>query len=317
MPAPLITIGITAYNAQDSIARAVESAQAQDWPHKEIIVYDDASSDETVHEIKKFPDVKLVRGEKNEGVAHARNQIIEHASGDFLAFFDDDDQSTPERLKLQYERLIRYEHDYAQGAPVICYSARIQSYPDGADRYEPTPGCDTATIAPHGLAMAKRILFGTPVAQGFGSMPTCSQMARLSTYKALEGFDPAFRRSEDTEFNVRLAMAGGHFAGVAAPLVRQSMTYGSEKILATEEMMMKQLLAKYQDFIEEHSDYNFCRRWIETKYDYLRGHKALFVRKLSVLALSNPALTIQRLMWALPNRTHHKAERRFHQSEAA
>ena len=49
---------------------------------------------------------------------------------------------------------------------------------------------------------------------GYGACPTCCQMARTSTYQTVNGFDSKFRRSEDTEFCIRLAMNGGHFVGI-------------------------------------------------------------------------------------------------------
>ena len=66
-------------------------------------------------------------------------------------------------------------------------------------------------VVPHGIDVALRILMGKPMPNIFGSTATCSQMSRLGTYKALGGFDEDFRRSEDTEFNVRAAIYGAHF----------------------------------------------------------------------------------------------------------
>ena len=57
-------------------------------------------------------------------------------------------------------------------------------------------------------------------------------MARLSIFHQFEGFDPAFRRGSDTDFVIRLAKGGGHFVGIAAPLVVQTMTKTSDKGLA-------------------------------------------------------------------------------------
>ena len=57
--------------------------------------------------------------------------------------------------------------------------------------------------APQGLAVAWRILAGYPLDDGNGACPTCSQMARRETYKLVGGFDPNFRRNEDTELCVR------------------------------------------------------------------------------------------------------------------
>ena len=49
MSAPLVTIGIACYNAADTIARAIDSALAQDWPNVEVLIVDDVSTD--LHQI--------------------------------------------------------------------------------------------------------------------------------------------------------------------------------------------------------------------------------------------------------------------------
>ena len=48
MPTPLVTVGITCFDAADTVARAVESACAQEWHELEVVVVDDASRDDTV-----------------------------------------------------------------------------------------------------------------------------------------------------------------------------------------------------------------------------------------------------------------------------
>ena len=69
----MISVLITAYNAQETIGNAVKSAVNQDWPNKEIIVYDDCSTDGTVEIIKKLgkfePQIKILYGKENMGVA--------------------------------------------------------------------------------------------------------------------------------------------------------------------------------------------------------------------------------------------------------
>ncbi len=105
----IITIGITAYNAGDSIECAARSALAQDWKNTEIVIVDDCSADSTFAKIsalaEKHPAIRVFRNEENRGVAASRNKIIAEAGGDFIAFFDDDDESVPQRLSVQYEAI--------------------------------------------------------------------------------------------------------------------------------------------------------------------------------------------------------------------
>jgi len=300
----LITIGVTAYNAENTIATAIRSAAGQTWSNIEIICVDDCSSDHTLEMLadleKTNSNLRVYQNDHNGGVAVTRNRIIREAKGEFIVFFDDDDESAPERLTRQYQRIVDYERDYAQGQPVICHTARRQHYPGGADRYAPTLGTTLGTVAPHGVAVAERILLGRPLKNGYGSMATCSQMARRSVYQNLGLFDESLRRSEDTDLNIRLALAGGHFVGIAEPLVTQTMTLTNEKHLAEERSYTLQYIAKHKAFLDRTGSYDFCHRWIDAKFDLLERKKVKFLTKLIKLFLCFPIATLKRLVGSLP-----------------
>ena len=124
---PLITVAITCYEAEDTIVRAVESALAQTWLQREILVVDDGSTDRSVALLEELAQrhraVRLIRHSANCGVAAARNTLLAGANGAFIAFFDDDDESAPHRLERQYHRIVEYESTQPE-ATVLCYSNR-------------------------------------------------------------------------------------------------------------------------------------------------------------------------------------------------
>ena len=214
----------------------------------------------------------------------------------------------------RWTAILNYEREFAGGQLVVCHAARRLIYPDGTEKVAPTMGESDGRVAPAGAAVAARILLGTPLEGGNGGCPTCSQMARLSTYRALGGFDPAFRRSEDTEFNVRLAKAGGHFVGVRRPLVTQRMTKTSEKSLEDELRYTKAILEKHRDVLDRHGDGGFAFRWLDLKQTWLQGHRAAFILGLMTLMLRYPRRTVMRLLWATPNIGLNRAFARFHSS---
>lgn len=293
-----ITIGITTYNAEQSIADALESVLAQDVPVRQIIVVDDASTDRTVKIVEKYraqnPTIEIVQHEKNQGVAAARNTIIEHARCTFLAFFDDDDISAPGRVRAQRSRIVTYECDFAAGALVISHTARRQIYPDGTERIEPAMG-STLGLAPNGREVIDFTLMGRPLPRGgYGSCATCSQMTRVTTYRALGGFDPAFRRGGDTELAIRLARMDGHLIGHSEPLVVQHMTPSAEKSLDKLLGFWIEIFTKHRDLFETEVLFQFCRRWIELKFLWLEGNHLAFSKALTALMLSHPILTFQR-----------------------
>lgn len=309
---PLVTIGITAYNAAETIECSVRSALAQDWANTEIIIVDDASSDGTYEVLEKLAResgcIRLFKNEENSGVAMSRNVIITEACGDFIAFFDDDDSSMPSRITAQIERMRSLEKS---GKPVICHTARRQVYPDGMVRIEGTMGM--GPDIPQGLDVAARILWGHKSAGVFGSLATCSQMARTKTYRDMGGFDPAFRRSEDTEFAVRAARAGAIFAGVEAPMVTQTMTHADEKKLEQEEFYFLKLLEKHQEFIAKHLSYAACILWVRARYAFIARRYGSFFEVMALLFIRHPLFTLRRILWAMPNMAYNLQNSKFHQ----
>lgn len=316
MTQPLVTIGITAFNAAGSIERAVRSALAQQWRPIEIVAVDDASTDETGRLLAglaaEHGEIRVFTQARNGGVAAARNRILDEARGEFVCFFDDDDESLPERVGTQLARILDYERENAGDAPVVCHTARRVVYPDGTAQIAPTMGQRMGRPAPAGLAVARRIVVGTPLEDGYGSCPTCSQMGRLSVYRALGGFDPHFRRAEDTEFCVRLARAGGHFVGVGAPLVLQRMTPTTDKSLADEQRYATALLEKHRDLFDTDDGYRFARDWLALKHQWLAGRRLRFATGLARLGIAHPVNTVRRLLRALPNFGINRAFRQFH-----
>lgn len=91
---------IPAWNAENFLAEAVASVQAQTHQVDEIIVVDDGSSDRTAEVAADLPGVTLIR-QKNAGVGVARNTGIAAARGSFLTFNDADDLWMPDKIALQ------------------------------------------------------------------------------------------------------------------------------------------------------------------------------------------------------------------------
>lgn len=133
----LITIGILCFNARDTILRALRSALAQDWPSIEVIIVDDCSTDGSVeivaHAIADEPRARLVRHCRNTGAGGARKTVVDEAHGTFIAFFDDDDDSVPDRLRSQFERLTAYERERGRGSffatQTVLWSSLVRAGP--------------------------------------------------------------------------------------------------------------------------------------------------------------------------------------------
>lgn len=104
---------IPTYNRRERLRVALASVTSQSVPPEEIIVVDDGSDDDTQDYLTGLqntcPDLPLVvLRQENQGPASARNAGIGIASGDYVAFLDDDDLWLPEKLARQRHILARH-----------------------------------------------------------------------------------------------------------------------------------------------------------------------------------------------------------------
>ena len=97
-----VSILIPAYNAERWIAQTLNSALAQTWARKEIIVVDDGSTDSTQNIVRTFSrsGVKLA-SQRNGGAPAARNKALSFAEGDYIQWLDADDLLAPDKIRLQ------------------------------------------------------------------------------------------------------------------------------------------------------------------------------------------------------------------------
>ena len=96
-----ITVILPAYNGEKYLSEAVESILSQPYCPQEIIIIDDGSTDNTAAVAKSFGDAVQYHHQPNQGAGAARNNGINLAQGEFLAFLDADDLWTENKLAHQ------------------------------------------------------------------------------------------------------------------------------------------------------------------------------------------------------------------------
>ena len=103
MSQPAVSVVIPTRNRANLLPAAIRSALGQTFRDLEVIVVDDASDDDTRAVVAGFADPRLryFRQEVRSGSAAVRNAAIGHASGEYIAFLDDDDEWFAEKLDLQ------------------------------------------------------------------------------------------------------------------------------------------------------------------------------------------------------------------------
>ncbi|HUA65784.1 MAG TPA: glycosyltransferase family 2 protein [Alphaproteobacteria bacterium] len=97
---PLVSILVGAFNAEKTIAETLESALRQTWPHTEIIVADDGSTDRTREIVRQYENVRLIPAEHG-GVSAAVNIAFSHSRGDYIQYLDSDDLLAPDKIESQ------------------------------------------------------------------------------------------------------------------------------------------------------------------------------------------------------------------------
>jgi len=99
---PLVSILIPAYNAERWISDTIQSALAQTWPRKEIIIIDDGSRDHTLSIARRFASKNVsVVAQQNQGASAARNKAFELCQGRYIQWLDADDLLSPDKVTRQ------------------------------------------------------------------------------------------------------------------------------------------------------------------------------------------------------------------------
>lgn len=113
---PLISVVMPAYNTEPKwLAAAVGSLQAQSYPHWQLCIADDASTNpDTRRALDVLDDhrIKIVRLERNVGIAMASNAALEAAEGDYVALLDHDDELAPDALLEAAAAIDRDDADF-------------------------------------------------------------------------------------------------------------------------------------------------------------------------------------------------------------
>lgn len=107
-----VSVIMAAYNAEETIEAAIRSILLQTHDNFELIICDDASTDNTWCLMRSLADedsrIRLIRQEKNRGSAVARNRCLLQAQGEYIAIMDADDLCSENRLAVQVSFLEKH-----------------------------------------------------------------------------------------------------------------------------------------------------------------------------------------------------------------
>lgn len=215
MSAPRFSVVIAAYNAEATLARAIQSVLDQTWRPHELIVVDDGSTDGTLGVARGFGERVVCIHQSNAGVAAARNAGVGRSTGDWLAFLDADDWYYPDRLRRHAEWIAR------DGTLDFLTGDSEYRAPDGTLLRRAM----TSTVA--GRAMLDKARgalevvmegeeIGPFVEDHFGDTHTLSVPAR--TFRAVGGYPVGRAVCEDVNLLIRLCARSRRVGVICEPL---------------------------------------------------------------------------------------------------
>ena len=207
MTVGLVSVIMPVHNAATTVGTAIDAVLRQTWKALELIVYDDASEDETRDRVLQRAEdderIRLIAGPRR-GIVGALQEGCRHARGTLLARMDGDDDLHPTRLERQLAALEADPDAALCGTGVAMFGERVGR---GRRRYE-----HWLNRLTHHDAIRRELFVECPLAHPSFTM-------RRNAFEAVGGYED-HGWAEDYDLCMRMACGGYRFATVAAPLLR-------------------------------------------------------------------------------------------------
>ncbi|MCB0764753.1 MAG: glycosyltransferase family 2 protein [Flavobacteriales bacterium] len=188
----LVSIIVPSYNKERFIPGTIRSVQAQTYPHWELLVVDDASTDGTVALVKaeadRDPRIKLFAFDENKGANHCRNKGIELASGKYIVFLDADDILAPDCLEQRVATIYKSGYDFC----VFTMHVFHEKVGDSNHGWIPDTERPLADFFMHKLPWS-----------------IMQPIWRTDRMRELGGFDESFSRHQDVDLHTRALLRKG------------------------------------------------------------------------------------------------------------
>ena len=127
----LVSVIMPSYNTAQYIGKSIESVIGQTYPHWELIIVDDCSTDDTDSVVANYLSderIHYLKNEKNSGAAISRNYALREAKGKWVAFLDSDDLWLPEKLETQIAFMLENDYKFTCTDYRICQNGNWLPY---------------------------------------------------------------------------------------------------------------------------------------------------------------------------------------------
>ena len=294
---PAVAVIVASWNRAADLRRALEAIFACRWPRLEIIVVDNASTDDAANVAGSFPGVKLIRNSENLGFAEANEIGLRHTSADYVALVNNDALLAP---------------DWIAGLVAL-----LEAHPDaaaaGGKQYFWNDENPALSRKNHYYAHTVIDADGTPNAcvdapDELREVATLSGAAVMIRRRAIDDVGPPFLDSvffayyEETDFFSRAVRKGWklyytgepacwHRVGASSDRYRYLYFMYRNRVLWAyrnfDDASLKRVLAerkKRGDADELRAD-NDARAWVKEHRALLDEHRARFFSGRGILAL--------------------------------
>lgn len=232
----LVSVIIPVYNRENTLKRAVDSVLNQTYRNIELIIVDDASTDDSLKIAKEYKNqgcvVSIISLPQNVGAAEARNIGMKVAKGEYIAFQDSDDEWFSNKLETQI-RYMKKENLKVSFCPYILeWNEHTCKIVPSKDKMQ--------MIKEEGIksVLKKNNVIGTP-----------TLVIHREVMEEIGGFDSSMPSIEDYEYAIRLAQKYniGFWSESLLKAYRQKISITTDNEAITKGMEL--LIEKYSDFL--------------------------------------------------------------------
>ena len=264
---PKVSIIIPTYNRVEFLAISVNSVLNQTFTDFELIISDDASTDNTRQYVKSISDprVKYICNDKNLGIAATRNNALTSSEGQYIAFLDDDDEWFEDKLTLQIDKI-------------------KECPPQTGGIYSGVKYLDVERekITFVSVPKIRGKILNSLLSENF--LVTSALLLKKECFQKIGQFDTAFRSASDFDMWIRIACEY-EFDYIEKPLIKykvhnNKITNDNEAVIYS----IKLLLSKHKNLYSRHraaySSYT-CKLGIFYLYDgQLQKARKAFARAI-------------------------------------
>jgi len=208
----LVSIIVATHNRSTMITAAIDSLLTQTYGNLEIIIVDDASTDNTPEVVStllmKDHRINTFRSEKNIGPGAARNLGVSHANGQYIAIMDDDDSAYPNRIETQARFL-------DENPDVGLVFSSVDYVDENFEKIEVYPKSLTSGKFPKESKEIFKLIFTE-----YCHIPNTTIMMRKCFWEKFR-YPEEFWIGEDWFLICQLAAKGVRMVGINRPLVQQ------------------------------------------------------------------------------------------------